>query len=55
VAVDCVSKWEEAMPCKSADSRHSKMMFEEVIFPRFGTPTKVISNGGTHFTDKKIH
>jgi len=55
VAVDYVSKWVEAMPCKRADSRHSKRMFEEVIFLRFGTPRMVISDGGTHFTDKKFH
>jgi len=55
VAVDYVSKWVEVMLCKKADSRHSKRMFEEVIFPRFGTPRMVISDGGTHFTDKKFH
>jgi hypothetical protein len=35
VAVNYVSKWVEAMPCRAADSRNSKKMFEEVIFPRF--------------------
>jgi len=30
-------------------------MFQEVIFPRFGTPRMVISDGGTHFNDKKFH
>jgi len=55
VAVDYVSKWVEAMPCKRADSRHSKRMFEEVKFPRFGTARMVISDGETHFTDKKFH
>jgi len=55
VAVDYVSKWVEAMPCKKADSRDSRRMFEEIIFLRFGTPRMVISDGGTHFTDKKFH
>jgi transposase InsO family protein len=27
-------------------------MFEEIIFPRFGVPRMVISDGGTHFIDK---
>jgi len=54
VAVDYVSKWVEAMPCKKVDSRHSKRIFEEVIFLRFGTPRMVISDGGTYFTDKKF-
>jgi hypothetical protein len=55
VAVDYVSKWVEAMPCKKADSKHSKKMFEEIIFPRFGVPRMVISDGGTHFIDKRFH
>jgi hypothetical protein len=54
VAVDYVSKWVKAMPCKNADARHSKM-FEEIIFPRFRMPRMVISDGGTHFTDRKFH
>ena len=55
VAVDYVSKWVEAMPCKKVDSRHSRRMFEEIIFLKFGTPRMVISDRGTHFTDKKFH
>jgi transposase InsO family protein len=43
------------MPCKNADARHSKKMFEEIIFPRFGMPRMVISDGGIHFTDRKFH
>ena len=49
VVVDYVSKWVEALPCRAADS---KKMFHEVIFPRFGTPRMVISDGGSHFIDK---
>jgi len=52
VAVDYVSKWVEAMPCKNADSMHSKKMFEEIIFPRFGVPRIVISDRGSHFINK---
>jgi transposase InsO family protein len=55
VAVDCVSKWVEAMPCRATDARNSKKMFEEIIFSRFGVPRMVISDGGTHFTDKGFH
>jgi hypothetical protein len=55
VIVDYVSKWVKAMPCRAADSRNSKKMFEEVIFPRFGVPRIVISGGGTHFIDKNFH
>jgi hypothetical protein len=52
VAVNYVSKWVEALPCKNADNINSKRMFEEIIFPRFGVPKIVISDGGSHFIDK---
>ena len=55
VAVDYVSKWVQAMPCRSADAKNSKKMIEETIFPRFGVPRMVISDGGPHFTDKNFH
>jgi hypothetical protein len=55
VAVDYVSKWVEAMPCKNANARHSQRMFEEIIFLRFGMPRMVISDGGTHFIGRKFH
>ena len=55
VAVDYVSKWVEAMLSRASDAKNSKKMFEEIIFPRFGVPRMVISDGGTHFTDKNFH
>jgi transposase InsO family protein len=55
VAVDYVSKWAKAMPCKAADAKNFKKMFEKIIFLRFGVPKMVISDGGTHFTDKNFH
>jgi hypothetical protein len=39
---DYVSKWVEAMPCRAANAKHARKMFQEVIFPRFGTPRIVI-------------
>jgi len=54
VAVDYVSKWVEAMPCRNAESMHSKKMFEEIIFLGFGVPRIVISVGGSHFIDKRF-
>jgi hypothetical protein len=29
-------------------------MFAETIFPRFGVPRMVISDGGSHFIDRKF-
>jgi transposase InsO family protein len=55
VAVDCVSKWVEAMPYRNSNSKNSKKMFEEIIFPRFGVSRMVISDGGTHFIDMSFH
>jgi hypothetical protein len=51
VVIDYVSKWVEALPCRAADAMHSKKMFYEVIFSRYGVPRIVISDGGTHFID----
>ena len=52
VVVDYVSKWVEALPCRAAVAKHARKMFHEVIFPHFGTPRMVISDGGSHFIDK---
>jgi transposase InsO family protein len=43
------------MPCRDADAKNSKKIFDEIIFPRFKVPRMVISDGGTHFTDKGFH
>jgi transposase InsO family protein len=52
IAVDYMSKWVEALPCWATDTKHARKMFHEVIFPRFGTPRMVISDGWSHFIDK---
>jgi hypothetical protein len=52
VVVDYVSKCVEALPCRAADAMHSKKMFCEVIFPRYGVLRIVISDGGSYFTDR---
>ena len=52
IAVDYMSKWVEALPCRAIDAKHARRMFHEVIFPRFGTPRMVVSDGGSHFIDK---
>jgi hypothetical protein len=52
VAVDYVSKWVEALPCRSANATHSKRMFHEVIFPRFRVPLIVNIDKWLHFIDQ---
>ena len=54
VAVDYVSKWVEALPCPKADSAAVKRLFKNVIFPRFGVPRAVISDGGKHFVNRQF-
>jgi hypothetical protein len=54
VMVDYVSKWVEAMPCRKASTEESIAMIKSMIFPHFGTPRILISDGGTHFTGKNF-
>jgi hypothetical protein len=49
VAVDYVTKWVEAIPTKSVDHATSIKMLKDAIFPRFGVPRYIITNGGSHF------
>jgi transposase InsO family protein len=54
VAVEYVSKWVEALPCRAINSNNAKRMFLETIFSRFGVPHMVISDGGLHFIDRRF-
>ena len=52
VAVDCVSKWVEAVACKTNDHRVVVQFLRDTIFARFGTPRAIISDGGKHFCNQ---
>jgi hypothetical protein len=52
VVVDYVSKLVEDLPYRATDAMHSKRMLHEVIFPRYGVPRIVISDGRSHFIDQ---
>ena len=52
VTVDYVSKWVEAIPCKTNDHRFVLKFLKENILSRFGTPHAIISDEGTHFCNK---
>ncbi|KAL6335133.1 hypothetical protein AAG906_027193 [Vitis piasezkii] len=52
VGVDYVSKWVEAIPCRSNDHKVVLKFLKDNIFSRFGVPKAIISDGGTHFCNK---
>ena len=54
VAVDYVSKWVEAIPTRTNDSRVVCDFVKKNIFSRFGTPQAIISDGGSHFCNKVL-
>ncbi|XP_057969448.1 uncharacterized protein LOC131158599 [Malania oleifera] len=49
--VDYVSKWVEAIPCRTNDHR-VVIRFLKELFARFGMPKAIISDGGLHFCNK---
>jgi hypothetical protein len=51
VAMDYVSKWVEAVACKTNDHRVVVKFFKDTIFAWSGTPRAIINDGGTHFYD----
>ena len=52
VGVDYVSKWVEAIPCKTNDHRVVLKFLKANIFSRFGVRKSIISDGGSHFCNK---
>ncbi|KAL1194512.1 putative mitochondrial protein [Cardamine amara subsp. amara] len=52
VAVDYVSKWVEAIASPTNDASVVLKLFKSIIFPRFGVPRVVISDGGSHFINR---
>ena len=54
VAVDYVSKWIEALASPTNDAKIVIKLFRSIIFPRFGVPKAVISDGGSHFLNNRF-
>jgi hypothetical protein len=52
VAVEYVSKWVEAIPCRNNDHKTVIRFLKENILSRFGIPRAIISDGGKHFCNK---
>ncbi|XP_052299858.1 uncharacterized protein LOC127903575 [Citrus sinensis] len=51
-AVDYVSKWVEAIPCRTNDHKVVIGFLKSNIVSRFGFPRAIISDGGAHFCNK---
>ena len=47
-----VSKWVEATACPKNDANTIVGFLQRNILSRFGTPRTIISDGGSHFTNK---
>ncbi|XP_074293176.1 uncharacterized protein LOC141620126 [Silene latifolia] len=54
LAVDYVSKWVEVIPTKSDDAKTLSAFVKNNIFSRFGFPKAIVSDSGTHFSNKVI-
>ncbi|XP_073153365.1 uncharacterized protein [Henckelia pumila] len=52
VVVDYVSKWVDALACRTNDSRVVVKFLKKIFFARYGTPRAIISDGGTHFCNQ---
>ena len=52
VGVDYVSKWVEAIPCKTNDHKVVLKFLKANIFSRFDVPKAIISDGGSHLCNK---
>ena len=55
LAVDYVSKWVEAIPTRKDDSQTVSRFVKSNILCRFGTPSAIISDQGTHFCNRLLN
>ncbi|KAK0581724.1 hypothetical protein LWI29_017165 [Acer saccharum] len=54
VAVDYVSKWIEAIATPTCEGKEVTKFLRGNIFTRFGTPRVIVSDGGSHFCNKRF-
>src|SRR5581483_8539275 len=54
VAVEVVTRWCEAIPCKAATGAEVVKFLEEVLFPRFGAVRNIQTDQGSHFRNHEV-
>ena len=54
VAIDYVSKWIEAIPCKSNDNKIVVKFLKKFILSRFGIPRAIISYRRIYFCNRSF-
>lgn len=52
LVVEYVSRWVEAIPTQTNDSKAVLKFLQKNIITRYGAPRALISDGGTHFCYK---
>ena len=52
LTVDYVSKWVEAITCPKNDAKIVVVFIQRNILNRYGAPRAIISDEGSHFTNK---
>ena len=55
VGIYYVSKWVEGIASPTNDHKVVMKPFKSIIFPRFGVPKIVISDGGSHFAKNELN
>lgn len=50
--MDYVSKWKEANILPTNDAKVLVVFIKKYIFNRYGSPNAIISDGGTHLSDR---